>query len=70
MAFTFIGFIILAIFAVPGIFRWLWNMTCPQIFNLPEIGYWQAFRIIVMAGILFGGWHYSANSTGGGGINL
>jgi len=70
MTFVFIVFVILFIFVVPGIFRWLWNMTCPQLFHWPEIEYWQAFRLIVMAGIVFGGWHYTASSTGGWGIHL
>lgn len=52
------------IFIVTGILQWLWNITCPQVFRLPEITFWQAFRLILISGILFGGFHY-VNSTGG-----
>ena len=37
-----------------ALLRWLWNMTMPQVFGLKEITYWQAFRILIIAGILFG----------------
>ena len=33
---------------------WLWNITIPRIFNVREITYWEAFRLIIIAGILFG----------------
>lgn len=32
----------------------LWNWLMPDIFNLPEIGYWQGFGLILLAKILFG----------------
>lgn len=35
--------------------RWLWNITIPQVFGLKEITYWQAFRLLIIAGLLFGG---------------
>ena len=41
-------------FFMAWIFRWLWNITIPQIFNLKEITYWQAFRLLLIAGIIFG----------------
>jgi hypothetical protein len=34
---------------------WLWNITMPQVFNLPRLGFWQAFRLVIIAAILFGG---------------
>lgn len=46
-------------FAVIGLFQWLWNITMPQVFNLKVITYWQAFRLLLLAGMLFGGLHYS-----------
>jgi len=41
-------------FCLPGLFEWLWNITIPQVFNLKTITYWQAFRLLLIAGILFG----------------
>ncbi len=53
---------VLLIFVIPlvlvlvtWLFQWLWNITIPGIFGLREITFWEAFRLIVMAGILFGG---------------
>jgi len=37
------------------IFRWLWNITMPQVFNFNEITYWQAFRLLLIAAMIFGG---------------
>ncbi len=48
-----IGLTLLAI--VFGIFvKLLWNALMPEIFGLPEIGYWQAVGLAVLAHILFG----------------
>ncbi len=53
--FLFIGILLL----VAGLLQWLWNITMPDVFNLKEITYWQAFRLLIISGILFG----SANVT-------
>ncbi len=38
-----------------GIFvKFLWNALLPDIFGLPEIGYWQAVGMVVLAHIFFG----------------
>lgn len=39
---------------IVAIFQWLWNITMPQVFNLRRIAYWQAFRLLLIAGFLFG----------------
>ena len=48
-----IGLVILAI--VTLVFRWLWNTTVPEVFGLRELSFWQSFKIMLLAGILFGG---------------
>jgi len=48
-----IGLVILAIFTV--IFRWLWNTTMPDVFGMKSLTFWQALKILILAGILFGG---------------
>ncbi len=35
----------------------LWNWLMPPIFGLKTIGYWQAFGIVVLAKLIFGGLH-------------
>ena len=38
-----------------AIFQWLWNITIPGIFKLRKIGFWEAFRLLLISAILFGG---------------
>jgi hypothetical protein len=51
------GVIIAAVFALA--FGWLvmllWNWLMPTIFHLGVIGYWQAFGIVILAKLIFGG---------------
>ena len=54
-----LGVIGAAVFAL--VFGWLvmilWNWLMPTIFHLGEIAYWQAFGLVVLAKLLFGGMH-------------
>jgi hypothetical protein len=36
---------------------WLWNWLMPKLFSLPEIGYWEAWGILILSHILFRGFH-------------
>ena len=49
-----IAIAVLAIFIVPAIFQFLWNITMPEVFGLKVISYWQAFRLLLLAGMIFG----------------
>ncbi len=56
-----IGLVLLGLMGVTalaiifGIFvKFLWNALLPDIFGLPEIGYWQAVGMVVLAHIFFG----------------
>lgn len=63
---TIINCILLGIgifFLVSYVFRWLWNITIPQVFNLKEITYWQAVRLLLIAGIIFSGSYYKMFSA-------
>jgi ABC-type multidrug transport system fused ATPase/permease subunit len=48
-----IGMVLLAI--VTLIFRWLWNSTVPDVFGASAVDFWQAFKIMLLAAMLFGG---------------
>lgn len=50
--------LVLALFLGPALLMWLWNMTVPEIFSLPQIEFWQAFRLIIIVGVLFGLAHF------------
>ena len=50
----FIPLAICFFFLGVSLFKWLWNITMPVIFNLKTVTYWQAFRLLVIAFILFG----------------
>ena len=41
-------------FLVVALLQWLWNITMPDVFALKSITYWQAFRLLIIAAILFG----------------
>ncbi|KLU58976.1 hypothetical protein CEB3_c49960 [Peptococcaceae bacterium CEB3] len=41
-------------FLLSAILMWLWNITITSIFDVREITYWEAFRLLIIAGILFG----------------
>ncbi len=53
------GFFVLAGFIVV----WLWNWLMPGIFRLPQIGFWQAWGLLVLSSILFKR-HPSASHAG------
>ena len=36
------------------VLQWLWNITSPELFNLKELNYSQAIRLLLIATILFG----------------
>lgn len=42
-------------FLVAALLQWLWDITMPDIFQLKQINYRQAFSLLIIAGILFGG---------------
>jgi hypothetical protein len=44
-------FVILIIFGLPTMLLWNWLM--PEIFGLPEITFWQAIGLNMLASILF-----------------
>jgi len=46
-------FIVVFGFVVMG----LWNWLMPAIFGLRRIGYWEAWGLIILSKILFGGFH-------------
>jgi hypothetical protein len=48
-----IGIVILSIILFGGPLMVLWNWLMPTIFGLPEIGFWQACGLQLLATILF-----------------
>ncbi|MEL6917085.1 MAG: hypothetical protein AAFO99_05070, partial [Bacteroidota bacterium] len=52
-----IFFIVLGLvlaFLIGYLVMWLWNWLMPELFGLPQVGYWQAVGILVLAKIIFG----------------
>ncbi|MBN1196060.1 MAG: hypothetical protein JXA62_01485 [Candidatus Aminicenantes bacterium] len=52
-----VGMVIAAAFALVFaiLVKVLWNWLMPVLFGLPLIGFWQAFGVLLLAKILFGG---------------
>ena len=48
--------IVLLLFLIPVLLRWFWNTTMPEVFGLKQINFWQAFRLFIIAFMLFGIW--------------
>ena len=48
-----IALVLIAVLVV--VFRWLWNTTMPDVFGVKELTFGQALKILILAGILFGG---------------
>ena len=48
-----IGILILAVLLFGGPLMVLWNRLMPSLFGLPEIGFWQACGLQLLAIILF-----------------
>jgi hypothetical protein len=57
IAFGIGGVALAALFAlVLGfVVQWLWNWLMPDIFGLKQISYWQAFGLVFLGRLLFGG---------------
>jgi hypothetical protein len=49
-----LAFAVALVFVAAALLQWLWNMTLPDIFGTKTVRYWQAFRLILIASILFG----------------
>lgn len=49
-----------AVFGFTFLVMWLWNALIPELFNGPELAYWQTLGLLVLSKILFSG-------IGGGG---
>ena len=56
-----IGLILLAIILIGGPLMILWNWLMPSIFGLPEIGFWQACGLQLLATILFKSTSFKTN---------
>ncbi|MDF2671956.1 MAG: hypothetical protein K0R09_221 [Clostridiales bacterium] len=42
------------IFIFSALLMWLWNITITKIFNIRDITYWEAFRLMIIAWLIFG----------------
>jgi hypothetical protein len=51
VGFGLIGAGLLFLFGL--VVMWLWNWLMPDIFGLPELGYWQAWGLLILSTILF-----------------
>ncbi len=49
-----LAFAVLVAFIFGAAVMWLWNYLMPGLFGLGELGYWQAFAMVVLARLLFG----------------
>jgi hypothetical protein len=57
---------ILAMAAFGWVTMLLWNWLMPALFALPRIGYWEAWGLVILCKILFGGFHGGRGGHRGG----
>lgn len=54
------------IFGLSGVVFFLWNQLMPDIFQLPEISYWQAMGLFILGRLLFGSFGFGKHRHKGG----
>lgn len=55
MVAIFIAFwVVVSTFIAAAVLKWLWNITLPELFGFKSVRYWQAFRLLVIAQLIFG----------------
>lgn len=54
--------IILALLFVWGV-QLLWNVLIPELFGMKTISFWQAFGILLLSKILFGGFRFKGRGN-------
>jgi hypothetical protein len=47
-------FLAVLLLALPTFLQYLWNTTMPELFGLKALNYSQAFRLLLIASLLFG----------------
>jgi hypothetical protein len=56
MSLIFIALVVISlVLLATAVFQWLWNITMPEAFGLRRIGFWVAFRLLLIAGFLSSG---------------
>jgi len=55
MVFAGLSFTVLFALVFGFLVKLIWNMLMPNLFGLSEITYWQAFGIVILAKLIFGG---------------
>ena len=60
----FFLFIPLIMLAIGAVVMYLWNAILPGVVHVGTITYWQAFGLLVLCRILFGGFHPRGGDKG------
>jgi len=62
---------VVVVVAVATVIGWVvmaaWNAVVPAVFNLPQLGFWQAVALLVLARVLTGRLHHHRGGRRGGG---
>lgn len=49
-----LGDLAIAMFGIPALVMWLWNLTIPALFGWSRVTYWQAIRLELITFLLLG----------------
>lgn len=66
IGFGILGLTMAVLFAVVFalVVQLLWNWIMPAVFGLPLIDFWKAFGVLLLAKLLFGGFHHGGHRHG------
>ena len=51
--FVALCWVLAGLFIASAVLLLLWNMTLPDLFRLPTINFWQSFRLLLIASLIF-----------------
>ena len=54
MMFVRLFFLVVFALVLAVVVMWLWNLLVPVVFGIGEIGYWQAFGLMILARLVLG----------------
>lgn len=66
VVFVVIPLLLGVLLLISGLAMWLWNITIPELFGVPPVGFWQMLRLIILLNILVGGTAITFNVVSSG----
>jgi len=46
-------YFLITLFVAPIVVKWIWNTTLVDLFSFHQMGYWDAFKVILISNLIF-----------------